>query len=167
MQDPDSDFDPSDGYSNAYTFDMENVAYFRVVIPPDGVDNTDIDLDIYLFDPTGTLVALSGNPGTDEQIDVLLPIDGMWTLFVHGYETMGPSAEFTMYDWIISATPGGSLSIVSAPASATLATSGTIEGSWTGASDAWFLGAVSHAGAEGDDDPGLLGLTLVNVDNRP
>jgi len=167
VQDPDQDFDPNDGYSNAYTFDLEGAAFFRVVIPPDGVDNSDIDLDMYLFDPTGEEVASSTSGGTDEQIDVLLPMDGMWTLYVHGWQTVDPSADFTMYDWIISATPGGSLSIDSAPAAAVLATSGSVDYSWTGAADAWFLGAVSHAGAEGDDDPGLLGLTLVNVDNRP
>jgi hypothetical protein len=67
-----------------------------------------------------------------------------------------------MYTWAISATPGGNLVIDSAPTSATLGAVETIALSWTGAAaSAWHLGAVSHTG-----DVGLMGLTLVNVDNR-
>jgi hypothetical protein len=67
-----------------------------------------------------------------------------------------------MYTWIISATPGGNMTIDSAPASATMGAVETIDISWTGATAGqWHLGAVSHTG-----DVGLMGLTLVNVDNR-
>jgi hypothetical protein len=67
-----------------------------------------------------------------------------------------------MYTWVISATPGGNLSIDSAPTAATLGATETIDVSWTGATAGqWHLGAVSHTG-----DVGLMGLTLVNVDNR-
>jgi hypothetical protein len=67
-----------------------------------------------------------------------------------------------MYSWIISETPGGNLMIDSAPSSATIGTTGTIDVSWTGATAGqWHLGAVSHTGPSG-----LMGLTLVNVDNR-
>ncbi|MFN2104512.1 MAG: hypothetical protein ACK2UJ_06540, partial [Candidatus Promineifilaceae bacterium] len=78
-----------------------------------------------------------------------------------------PSADFTMYWWTISATPGGNLSVDAAPDMAELATSGTVEYSWAGAPAEWNLGAISHAGAEGEEDAALLGLTLINVDNRP
>jgi hypothetical protein len=54
------------------------------------------------------------------------------------------------------------MTIDSAPASATLGAVETINVSWTGATAGqWHLGAVSHTG-----DVGLMGLTLVNVDNR-
>jgi hypothetical protein len=67
-----------------------------------------------------------------------------------------------MYSWAISATPGGNLVIDSAPNSATLGAVETIDVSWTGATGGqWHLGAVSHTG-----DAGLMGLTLVDVDNR-
>ena len=62
--------------------------------------------------------------------------------------------------WSVPLTPGGgSLSIDSAPASATLGTTGTVDVSWSGLATGSYLGAVSHTG-----DAGLLGLTLVNVD---
>jgi hypothetical protein len=167
-QDPDQDFDPDDGYSNAHEFEVEGAAYLRIVLPPGGVSNPDeIDLDIFLYDPQGEEVATSTSGGTDEQIDILLPEDGTWTLYVHGWQTAGPSADYTMYTWIISATPGGNLNVDAAPDAAVLATSATVEYSWSGAPAEWNLGAISHAGAEGEEDAAVLGLTLINVDNRP
>jgi hypothetical protein len=67
-----------------------------------------------------------------------------------------------MYSWVVSATPGGSLSIDAAPASATVGETGTIDISWTGATlGEWHLGAVSHS-----DGSGVMGYTFVDVDNR-
>jgi hypothetical protein len=132
-------------------------------MPPESVaDPGAIDLDIFVYDPNGNQVASSTSGGTDELVDILLPEDGTWSVYVHGWQTAGPSADYDMYSWIVSATPGGSMTIDSAPASATLGAVETINVSWTGATAGeWHLGAVSHTG-----DVGLMGLTLVNVDNR-
>jgi len=162
VQDPDQNFDPNDGFSNAHAFDLSGAAYLRVAIPEDAVSSPDIDLDIFLYNPSGTQVASSTNGGTNEEIEIFLPADGTWTLYVHGWQTVGASADYTLYEWDVSATPGGSLVIDSAPTSATLGNSGTVEFSWSGATTgSWYLGAISHTG-----DAGLLGLTLVEIDNR-
>jgi hypothetical protein len=162
VQDPDQDFDPNDGYSNLHQFNLSGAAFFRIAMPPESVDNPDIDLDIFVYDPNGNFAASSTSGGTDELIDIPLPMDGTWSVYVHGWQTIGPSADYDMYSWIISATPGGNLTIDSAPASATLGAVETIDISWAGATvGQWHLGAVSHTG-----DSGLMGLTLVNVDNR-
>ncbi|MGI6377250.1 MAG: hypothetical protein ACOX3S_15475 [Anaerolineae bacterium] len=51
---------------------------------------------------------------------------------------------------------------IAAPPEAVIGTIGRIDLSWTGATAGqWHLGAVSHTG-----DAGLMGLTLVNIDNR-
>jgi subtilisin family serine protease len=161
VQDPDQNFDPNDGFSDAHTFDLSGVAHFRVAIPPEATE-ADADLDVYVFDPSGALVASSTKGGTDEQVDIDFPDDGTWTVFVHGWSTPGGDSDYTMYSWAVSATPGGSLSIDSAPTSATLGQSGTVDVSWTGATlGQWFLGAVSH-----NQGSAVLGLTLVEVDNR-
>lgn len=162
VQDPDQNFDPDDGFSNLHQFTLSGAAHFRIAIPPDAVASTDIDLDIFVFDPSGTQVASSTNGGTDELIDIALPADGTWSVYVHGWQTAGPSAAYDMYSWIISATPGGNLTIDSAPTSATLGAVESIDVSWSGAAAGqWHLGAVSHTG-----DSGLMGLTLIDVDNR-
>jgi hypothetical protein len=50
------------------------------------------------------------------------------------------------------------LSVDSAPTSATISATGTVEVSWNGLTEGEYLGAVSHTG-----DVGLMGLTLVEV----
>jgi len=163
VQDPDQNFNPNDGYSNLHQFNLSGAAYFRIAMPPDSVaDPGAIDLDIFVYDPNGNQVASSTNGGTDEQIDIVLPMDGTWSVFVHGWQTAGPSANYDMYTWAVSATPGGNLMIDAAPTAAAIGSTETIDVSWTGAAAGqWHLGAVSHTG-----DSGLMGLTLVDVDNR-
>ena len=160
-QDPDQSFDPNDGFSNRYDFTVSGAALLRFAIPPEATE-PGADLDIYLFDPNGNLAASSTKAATDEQIDVLLPADGTWSLYVHGWSTPGGDSDYDLFSWAISATPGGNLTIDAAPSSATIGASGQIDLSWAGATAGqWHLGAVSHTG-----DSGLLGLTLVEVDNR-
>lgn len=159
VQDPDQTFNPADGFSNAHDFVLSGSAYLRLAIPEAA---TGVDIDIFLFNPAGDEVASSTNGGTDEVVEVLLPEDGTWTLYVHGWQTAGPNADYTLYSWTVSATPGGNLSVDSAPTSATIGETGTIDYSWSGATAGqWHLGAVSHTGPGG-----LLGLTLIDVDNR-
>ena len=161
VQDPDQNFDPNDGYSNLHQFNLSGAAFFRVAIPPEATE-ADADLDIFLYNPSGQQVASSANGGTNEQIDITLPADGTWSLFVHGWAAPGGDSDYDLYSWVVSATPGGNLAIDAAPTSATIGATETIDVSWTGATAGqWHLGAVSHTG-----DGGLMGLTLVEVDNR-
>lgn len=163
VQDPDQSFDPADGFSNLHQFNLSGEAFFRIAMPPEAVsDASAIDLDIFVFNPSGEFVASSTSGGTNELIDIANPADGIWSVYVHGWQTAGPSAAYDLYTWAISLTPGGNLVIDSAPTSATIGATETIDVSWTGATAGqWHLGAVSHTG-----DVGLMGLTLINVDNR-
>jgi subtilisin family serine protease len=164
LQDDDQIFDPGDvatGGANLHQFALSGAANFRIAMPPDATE-PEADLDIFVYDPTGEQVATSTRAGTDELIDIELPMDGTWDVYVHGWSCPGGDSDYVMYTWAISATPGGSLSIVSAPTSATLGATETIDVSWAGATAGdWYLGAVSHSGPSS-----LMGLTLVNVDNR-
>ena len=160
-QDPDQTFDPNDGFSNAHTFDLSGAAFFKVAMPPEAVP-ADVDIDIYVFDPSGALAATSTLGGTNEVIEIAAPDDGTWTVYIHGWQTVTPTVDYTLYSWAISATPGGNMTIDAAPTAATIGTSGQIDLSWTGATEGeWHLGAVSHTG-----DAGLMGLTMIEVDNR-
>jgi hypothetical protein len=163
VQDPDQSFDPNDGYSNQHQFTISGAAFLRFAMPEPR--EPDADLDLYLYDPLGNQVARSTAGGTDEQIDILLPMDGTWTLWVHGWSTPGGDSDYYLYTWEVSATPGGSLTIDSAPSAATLGATGIIDVSWFNLWDGtladWHLGAVSHTG-----DVGLMCLTLLDVDLR-
>jgi subtilisin family serine protease len=160
LQDPDQTFDPGDGFSNLHTFDLSGAAFFRIALPPEAAE-ADSDLDVFVFGPNGEEYS-STSGGTDELIDVVLPADGTWKVYVHGWQAVGADSDYDLYTWAVSATPGGNLTIDSAPVSATLGATEPVNVSWTGATAGqWHLGAVSHTGPLG-----LMGLTVVNVDNR-
>ena len=134
-------------------------AFARFSLFDEYTDGND-DLDLYVFYPNGAFAGGSGSVTSAEQVDVLLPPPGDYYVFVHGWETDGPDANYTLFDWSVSLTPGGNLSVDSAPASATLGASETVDVSWSGAATGTkHLGAVSHS-----DGSGLLGLTLISVE---
>jgi hypothetical protein len=160
VQDPDQTFDPTDGFSNLHQFTLSGAALFRIAMPPEATE-ADADLDIFVYGPGGESFSSTAG-GTNELIDIVLPADGTWDVWVHGWAAPGGDSDYDMYTWAVSATPGGNMTIDSAPTSATIGATEAIDLSWTGATAGeWHLGAVSHTG-----DSGLMGLTLVEVDNR-
>jgi hypothetical protein len=162
-QDPDQTFDPNDPTgTTAHTFTVSGTAHLRLSLttadlaPP----NPDVDLDVFLFNSAGQQVATSTSGGTDEHIDLRLPADDTYTLYVHGWQTLGGTVDYTVRSWDVPLTAGGgSLVVDSAPGSATTGVTGSVDVSWSGltAGDT-YLGAVSHTGPGG-----LLALTLVTV----
>lgn len=160
VQDPDQTFDPNDGFSNRHDFTLSGAAHFRIAMPPEATPSVDTDLDIFVYDPNGDLVARSTSGGTDELINISLPADGTWSVYVHGWQTApGTSADYVLSTWIVPPAGGGSLSLDSAPTTAIAGATGTVQVSWTGlAPDGAYLGAVSHSDADG-----VMSLTLVDV----
>lgn len=136
-----------------------DTAHARFSLFDDFTDGND-DLDLYVFDPDGNFVGGSGSGTSAEQVDVPSPVAGGYFVVVHGWQTDGPDANYTLFDWSIPLATGGSLVIDGAPTTATLGGSGTVDVSWSGlTAGTKYLGAVSHS-----SDSGLLGLTLVRVD---
>ncbi len=162
-QDPNQSFSRTDGFSDAHTFDLTGAEVFRVALPPESVTVEGVDLDVYVYNSAGQLVASSGAPDTDELITINNPGPGIHTVYIHGWQTVNPTADYTMWSWIIPGTPGGNLVIANQPADAVIGTTGTIDLTWSGATAGqWHLGAVRHNGPAGAN----LGRTLVEVDNR-
>ena len=139
-----------------YDFPIAGAAYARweLVIPGDD------DIDLFLEDSTGAIVAQSTSGGTDELIELWLPADDTYTMVVHGWSIPSAPLEFNMYSWVVPLASGGNLSVDSAPASAVQGEVGTINLSWTGAAAGTNYGLVSHTGPSG-----LMGFTIVNVHN--
>ncbi len=163
-QDPDQAFSPNDvadGGAVLHEVTTGGAALLRIAMPTDATE-AQADLDIFVFGPAGNLVATSTAGGTDELIELVLPTDGTYSIFVHGWQTPGGDSDYDLYTWAVSASPGGNMTIDSAPSSASLDATENVAVSWTGAgAGQWHLGAVSHS-----DGFGLMGLTLVEVDNR-
>jgi subtilisin family serine protease len=163
-QDPDQNFSRTDGFSNDHPISLTGAAVLRVALPAASTE-TNADLDIYLFNPSGVQVASStSGSGSDEMITIHNPVDGTWHLWVHGWQTIGADSPYTLYVFDLPASPedAGSLVIDSEPPDATIGSTQTIDVSWTGATAGqWWLGAVTHKRGTT-----VMGRTLVNVDNR-
>ena len=78
-----------------------------------------VNLDPFMYAPEGEIVGISKNDGSDELVEVALPVDGTWTVAVFGYATINLSVDYDLYSWVLSATPGGTLEFLEAPKSAT------------------------------------------------
>ena len=164
-QDPNQIFNPPiRPGTTAVPITVTGSAFLRIALntadltPP----NPATDIDLYLYNSAGVRVGASGAGSTAELIEVVLPANGTYTLYVHGWSVPGGSTGFSLRSWSVPLTPGtGALTIESAPASAVTGADGEVVASWSGlAADDSYLGAVSHAGAGGE----LLGLTLVEIE---
>jgi hypothetical protein len=118
------------------------------------------DIDLFLENSGGTIIAASTNGGTDELIELVLPADDTYTMVVHGWSVPNAPLPYTLSFWDVPLAGGGSLTVTSAPASATIGTTGTVDLSWTGAAAGLNLGVVSH-----DDGTGIVAITLVEIAN--
>jgi subtilisin family serine protease len=161
-QDPDQNYPSLDDGTNGgvvwidYPITGAAFARWEMVIP--GPD----DIDLFLEDSSGNIVAASTNGGTDEVIELTLPADDTYTMAVHGWSVPNEPLPFTLHFWEVPLASGGSLSVDAAPTSATVGATESIDVSWSGLdSGTTYLGAVSHTG-----DVGLMGLTLVEVDTN-
>jgi hypothetical protein len=116
---------------------------------------SDLDLYVYLG---GTLVGASGSGTSDEEVNIVNPTAGTYTVKVDGYATANPS-NFTLFTWVLGSADAGNMTITT-PASATLGDIGTIELTFAGlASQTKYLGSVFYSGAAGMPRP-----TIVRVD---
>jgi subtilisin family serine protease len=163
VDDPANDINTALATGVGVTFEFVSVpagtALTRFSLFDDYTDGND-DLDLYVFYQTGAFVGGSGNGTSDEEVNVLFPAPGTYIVAVHGWQTDGEDANYTLFDWSVSATPGGNLTVDDAPASATLGDSGTVDISWNAAAGGTkHLGAISHS-----DGGGLIDLTVVSVD---
>jgi subtilisin family serine protease len=161
-QDPDQEFDPADPTgTTAHEFTLTGAAHLRVALGTADLTPADpaIDIDLYLYNEDGEEVASSGAGGTDELIDLSVPADGTYTLYVHGWQTLDQTVDYNLRTWEVSLDPGTSLSVTGAPTAAVLGAVGTVDVAWTGLdAGTSYLGGVSHTGPDG-----LLGVTLVSV----
>lgn len=160
-QDPDQTYPSADdapgpdGGVDLISIPITDAAFLRLSLEIPGED----DIDLYLEDSTGTVIAQSTAGGTNELIELTQPADDTYTLAVHGWSVPNAPLEYSIDKWIVPNATDGSLTIDSAPAAAVTGAFGTVEVSWSGLDTGeQYLGAVSHS-----DASGVLALTLVEV----
>jgi hypothetical protein len=151
--------------TTAHQIPVSDAAHFRITLNTADLTpaNAAIDIDLYLYNSVGEEVASSTAGGTAEIIDLRVPANDTYTLYVHGWQTTGIEVAYNIHTWTVpAAAGGGSLAITAAPPSATIGTLANVDATWTGLATGNYLGAVSHS-----DGTTTFGYTLVEVDNTP
>ena len=89
-----------------------------------------------------TLVGQSADGDSNEMVTFVNPPAGTYTVYVHGFNTAGPSANFTLFEWQLSAANAGNMT-VPGPAATTTGGSVPVNLSFTGLTPStWYLGQV-------------------------
>jgi hypothetical protein len=116
------------------------------------------DIDLYVYKGT-TLVGASGGGTAAEEVNLISPAAGSdYVVYVHGYGVPG-TANFTLFSWLLGSAAAGNMA-VSAPTTATLGASGTINLTFSGlTAGTKYLGSVAYSGSAGLPNP-----TIVRVD---
>jgi subtilisin family serine protease len=156
--------DPGDNFSpggpGTVSFDVvvpAGTTYARFSLFNEFTDGAD-DLDLYVFRGT-TLVGSSGGGESNEEVNLLNPAADTYRVWVHGFATEGPDSNFTLFTWLLGSAAAGNMT-VTAPSSATLGATGTINLTFSGLAPATkYLGSVAYSGIEGLPNP-----TIVRVD---
>jgi len=116
------------------------------------------DLDLYVFNSAGTLVAISGTGTSNEEVNLVNPAADTYTVYVHGFAVAG-TTPFKLHSWVLGTAATGNMT-VTAPATASLGANGTINLTFSGLTPATrYLGSVAYSGVIGLPAP-----TIVRVD---
>ena len=157
--DPADSFSPGGPGTKSYTVSVPaGTTYARFSLFNEFTDGHD-DLDLYVYNSAGTLVGSSGGSTSAEEVNLLNPAADTYTVWVHGFATDGPDANFTLFEWVLGSASAGNMT-VTAPASATLLATGSINLTFSGLAPATkYLGSVAYSGVSGLPSP-----TIVRVD---
>lgn len=101
---------PNDPSTASYTrtVTIDHAASLDVQVAGQG----DTDLDLFVYDPSGNLVGASTTPTADEHVFIKFPVDGDWTIAVHGWSV--PTGT-TTFDLQINAVQGYDVQVVDLP----------------------------------------------------
>jgi hypothetical protein len=117
------------------------------------------DLDLYVFNSNGDFLAKSLGDTSNEEVNLRNPAPGEYLVAVHGFETDGPEAQFTLFSWALAGAAAGNMA-VTAPAKAKINSEATIALAFSKLkSNVKYLGSVAYEGATGMPNP-----TIVRVD---
>lgn len=157
-QDPDQTFNPGDATGTVAIpvtvpagTTYQRFALFDADVAPGA------DLDLYVY--RGSTPMGSSASGTSaEEVNLISPTAGAYTVYVHGWGVPSGSSPFVLHDWSIPATDAGNM-MISAPTSATTGQTGTVNLTFSGLNAATkYLGSVVYAGASGLPAPTIVSV---------
>ena len=116
------------------------------------------DIDLCVFNSAGSLVGTSGSGTSAEEVNLVNPAAGNYTVVVQGWGVVG-SSPFRLHAWLLGTADAGNMT-VSAPATATVGATGAINLSFSGlTAGTRYLGSIVYGGATGMPNP-----TIVRID---
>lgn len=118
------------------------------------------DLDLYVFGPGPDFpfVGGSGSTTSEEEVSVEDPEAGTYLVIVHGWETDGADANYTLFSWNVANASSGNMTTSASTATAALGETATIQVEWAGLTEGTkYLGAVGY-------NDGATGQTVIRVD---
>jgi subtilisin family serine protease/plastocyanin len=120
---------------------------------------SDLDLEVRGPAPSTALVGSSGGATTAEEVNLLNPAAGVYTVRVVGFAVPVGSASFTLFSWALGSAAAGNMA-VTAPATAATGQTGAIGIATSGlTAGTKYLGSVVYGGIAGLPNP-----TIVRVD---
>jgi outer membrane protein assembly factor BamB len=132
----------------------------RVSLFDDETDG-DHDLDLYVFGPNGNFVGRSVGTTATESVTLVTPPPGNYRVVVHGLETAGPVAAYTLFAWALGSGATGNLTVSGPVPQPHGSARVTID--WFGLdAGTRYLGAISYS-----DGTGEVGETLVAIRADP
>jgi subtilisin family serine protease len=150
--------DPTSNFNTGNPAGNQGITTHDIVVPAgtsifrismfDAETDGDDDIDLYLYrvnaDSSLTLVGVSGGGTSAEQIQLANPAAATYRLFVHGWETDGPDANYSLHSWTLGTADAGNMT-VTGPATATIGGTGTVDLSWTGLdAEKRYLGTILY-----------------------
>lgn len=153
----------------AHTIDVPPDQLFLRFATFDALTDGDDDLDMYVYycpdGVTCSKIGQSGGATSEEQVDILLPGQGTYIVFIHGFETDnvagGPGSVYTLLGWSFGIVDDQGNMTASGPAFVNSGTTQNVTVDWSGlAPDTIYLGGISH-----NTPDGLVALTVISVEN--
>jgi hypothetical protein len=158
-QDPDQTFvrtDPTGTFSRTVVVPPNSV--FRAGIYEDAITPTGTDLDLYVY-LGSSLVGQSADGDSNEEVTLRTgTAAATLTIYVHGFDTHGPSAHVKLFDWVVQNVDAGNTTL-SALAPATIGEVQTHTATFSGlTSGKRYLGQVDY-----NNGVSVIGRTLLSV----
>ncbi|KAF5406632.1 MAG: Subtilase family protein [Candidatus Udaeobacter sp.] len=158
-QDPDQTFDPNDPTGTIH----EDIVVpagrklLRVGIDEGFITPSRTDLDVYVY-VGATRVGQSSDGDSNEMVTFTDPPAGTYRVYVHGFNTNGPSADFTLFSWQLTSASAGNMN-VPGPVGTTIGGTVPVNLTFTGlVGGTWYLGQTVY-----NDGTSDIGTTIVNV----
>ena len=158
--DPDQEFDPKStvGTKSYPVTVAAGTTYARFSTFDADVD-PGADLDMYVYNSAGALVGVSATGTSAEEVNLISPAAGAYTVYVHGWGVPDGESPFKLHSWLLGTADAGNMTVTAPP----LADSGTTDQialAFSGLTPATrYLGSVAYSGVTGLPSP-----TIVRVD---